>query len=64
MIKREVIAEKVAGYDLEDVRVGSVASHSALDVADGAVEEGFKTVLFCQKGRISRIKRDRKPIRD
>ena len=51
MIKREVIAEKVAGYDLKNIRVGSVASHSALDVADGAVEEGFKTVLYCQKGR-------------
>ena len=51
MIKKELIAGKVADYDLEDIRVGSVASHSALDVADGAVEEGFKTVLFCQKGR-------------
>ncbi|MHC1604449.1 MAG: formate--phosphoribosylaminoimidazolecarboxamide ligase family protein, partial [Candidatus Methanofastidiosia archaeon] len=26
-------------------------SHSALDIADGAVEEGFRTILYCQKGR-------------
>jgi len=51
MIGRDIIAGKVRGYDLEDICIGSVASHSALDVADGAVEEGFKTVLYCQKGR-------------
>jgi 5-formaminoimidazole-4-carboxamide-1-(beta)-D-ribofuranosyl 5'-monophosphate synthetase len=28
-----------------------VASHSALDVCDGAVEEGFRTIGICQKGR-------------
>src|SRR4030043_122268 len=28
-----------------------VASHSALDVCDGAVEEGFRTVGICQEGR-------------
>ncbi|MEA1925461.1 MAG: formate--phosphoribosylaminoimidazolecarboxamide ligase family protein, partial [Candidatus Altiarchaeota archaeon] len=33
------------------VKVGVLASHSALDVADGAIEEGFRTKLYCQKGR-------------
>ncbi|MBT7938921.1 MAG: formate--phosphoribosylaminoimidazolecarboxamide ligase family protein, partial [Euryarchaeota archaeon] len=26
-------------------------SHSALDICDGAIEEGFPTVAYCQKGR-------------
>ncbi len=31
--------------------VGAVGSHSALDIADGAVEEGFHTLVLAQKGR-------------
>ena len=27
------------------------ASHSALDICDGAIEEGFPTVAYCQQGR-------------
>ena len=33
------------------VKVGDIASHSALDVFDGATEEGLPTVAVCQKGR-------------
>ncbi|MBD3388677.1 MAG: DUF1297 domain-containing protein [Candidatus Altiarchaeales archaeon] len=51
MIGRKSIEEVVGGYDGEDVKVGVLASHSALDVAEGAVAEGFRTVLYCQKGR-------------
>ena len=51
MIERSVIADIVNGYDLEDVKIGMIASHSALDVCDGAVEEGFRTIAVCQKGR-------------
>jgi 5-formaminoimidazole-4-carboxamide-1-(beta)-D-ribofuranosyl 5'-monophosphate synthetase len=51
MLDRKVILEKLEGYDLECVKIGVLASHSALDVADGAVEEGFRTVLYCQRGR-------------
>ncbi|RLI85056.1 MAG: 5-formaminoimidazole-4-carboxamide-1-(beta)-D-ribofuranosyl 5'-monophosphate synthetase [Candidatus Altiarchaeales archaeon] len=51
MIDRRVIFEKIRDYDLDNVKVGVLASHSALDVADGAVEEGFRTMLYCQKGR-------------
>lgn len=29
----------------------SIASHSALDVFDGAKDEGFRTVAVCQRGR-------------
>lgn len=51
MLDRGVLQEIVQSYDRDDLKVGFVASHSALDVADGAVEEGFRSVAFCQKGR-------------
>ncbi len=31
--------------------IGAIGSHSALDIADGAVEEGFRTLVLAQKGR-------------
>jgi 5-formaminoimidazole-4-carboxamide-1-(beta)-D-ribofuranosyl 5'-monophosphate synthetase len=31
--------------------IGAIGSHSALDIADGAVEEGFRTLILAQKGR-------------
>ncbi|MGA1820578.1 MAG: formate--phosphoribosylaminoimidazolecarboxamide ligase family protein [Thermoplasmatota archaeon] len=51
MIDRETVQDIVRGYDPSRVKIGVVASHSALDTCDGAVEEGFRTVAFCQKGR-------------
>ena len=38
-------------YDNLKLRIGMTASHSALDICDGAIEEGFPTVAYCQKGR-------------
>ena len=38
-------------YDLEQASIGTIASHSALDLANGAREEGFQTVAVCEKGR-------------
>ncbi|MFH1126148.1 MAG: formate--phosphoribosylaminoimidazolecarboxamide ligase family protein [Candidatus Altiarchaeota archaeon] len=51
MMDRKAIWKLLDSYDLSKIKVGVLASHSALDVADGAVEEGFKTVLYCKKGR-------------
>ncbi|MEA1925462.1 MAG: DUF1246 domain-containing protein, partial [Candidatus Altiarchaeota archaeon] len=51
MLDRRVVFDNLKGYDLGKVKVGVLASHSALDVADGAIEEGFRTKLYCQKGR-------------
>ncbi|NPA85065.1 MAG: formate--phosphoribosylaminoimidazolecarboxamide ligase family protein [Crenarchaeota archaeon] len=31
--------------------IAAIASHSALDLFDGAKDEGFKTIAVCQKGR-------------
>ncbi|MDD4281529.1 MAG: formate--phosphoribosylaminoimidazolecarboxamide ligase family protein [Candidatus Methanofastidiosa archaeon] len=51
MIDRQEIFDIAHGYDTKAIKVGALASHSALDIADGAAEEGFRTVLYCQKGR-------------
>jgi len=34
-----------------DIRIGVLGSHSALEIMDGAKDEGFQTTVFCQKGR-------------
>ena len=31
--------------------IGVLGSHSALDVCDGAIDEGFQTTVVCQQGR-------------
>jgi 5-formaminoimidazole-4-carboxamide-1-(beta)-D-ribofuranosyl 5'-monophosphate synthetase len=51
MIKQSAIAKVLEGYDLDKAKVGMIASHSALDVCDGAKDEGFTTVAICQRGR-------------
>ncbi|MFA6371892.1 MAG: formate--phosphoribosylaminoimidazolecarboxamide ligase family protein [Methanothrix sp.] len=51
MIDRSKVLEVLRGYDLDDLRIGMIASHSALDTADGAVEENLRTLAVCQEGR-------------
>jgi 5-formaminoimidazole-4-carboxamide-1-(beta)-D-ribofuranosyl 5'-monophosphate synthetase len=51
MISREEILGNLENYNLKEVKIGVVASHSALDTCDGAISEGFHTVAVCQKGR-------------
>jgi len=51
LIDRSKVLEVLRGYDLDDLRIGMIASHSALDTADGAVEENFRTLAVCQEGR-------------
>jgi 5-formaminoimidazole-4-carboxamide-1-(beta)-D-ribofuranosyl 5'-monophosphate synthetase len=66
LIDRSKVLEVLRGYDLKNLRIGMIASHSALDTADGAVEENFKTLAVCQEGREKpyvkyfRAERDRK----
>jgi len=50
-LDRSVVQDIAKGYDKEKLMIGVIASHSALDTCDGAVEEGFRTLAFCQKGR-------------
>ncbi len=49
MIRDSEIKKIVSGYS--DVKIGVLGSHSALEIMDGAKDEGFETVVFCQKGR-------------
>src|SRR4030067_1750830 len=50
MMKNEI--ERVVNqYDLENIHIGVLGSHSALEIASGARQEGFQTVVVCQKGR-------------
>ena len=49
MIRRSVIQEIVNGYS--DLTVGTLGSHSALEIMDGAKDESLQTLVVCQKGR-------------
>ena len=49
MIKRSEIQKIVNDYS--GLRIGVLGSHSALEVMDGAKDEGLETIVFCQKGR-------------
>ncbi|MCP3683028.1 MAG: formate--phosphoribosylaminoimidazolecarboxamide ligase family protein [bacterium] len=51
MISKKDIQKIVEGYDLNNIAIGSLGGHSALDVSTGAKKLGFKTVVVCQKGR-------------
>ncbi|HYV08194.1 MAG TPA: DUF1246 domain-containing protein, partial [Thermoplasmata archaeon] len=64
MIEREAIVEILEGYDPSAIRVASIGSHSALDVCDGAVEEGFRTLVICEKGRATPYARFFRSVRD
>jgi 5-formaminoimidazole-4-carboxamide-1-(beta)-D-ribofuranosyl 5'-monophosphate synthetase len=45
------IKKAIAKYDQKKIRIGVLGSHSALEIASGAKQEGFETVVVCQKGR-------------
>ncbi len=49
-LARAEMQEVAAKYALPPV-VGAIGSHSALDIADGAVAEGFRTLVLAAQGR-------------
>jgi 5-formaminoimidazole-4-carboxamide-1-(beta)-D-ribofuranosyl 5'-monophosphate synthetase len=51
MSMQKQIQQVIAGYDPEKVHIGVLGSHSALEIASGAKQEGFQTVVVCQNGR-------------
>ncbi|MFA6992564.1 MAG: DUF1246 domain-containing protein, partial [Candidatus Gracilibacteria bacterium] len=53
MISQNKIKEILKKYDLQNLTIGVLGGHSALDVCSGAKKYGFKTVAVCQKGRDS-----------
>ncbi|CUR52009.1 5-formaminoimidazole-4-carboxamide-1-(beta)-D-ribofuranosyl 5'-monophosphate synthetase [Nitrosotalea devaniterrae] len=49
MIKKSEILDIVSKYS--EPTIGTLGSHSALEIMDGAKDENFKTVVVCQRGR-------------
>jgi 5-formaminoimidazole-4-carboxamide-1-(beta)-D-ribofuranosyl 5'-monophosphate synthetase len=45
---RKKILEILSRYDLDDVTIVTLGSHSALNILKGAQEEGFRTVCICR----------------
>ena len=48
-VKHSEITKIIQNYS--DFRIGVLGSHSALEIMDGAKDEGIPTVVICQKGR-------------
>jgi 5-formaminoimidazole-4-carboxamide-1-(beta)-D-ribofuranosyl 5'-monophosphate synthetase len=51
MITPQQVANIVSRYDLKNITIGTLGSHSALEVMDGAKDEEIKSVCICQRGR-------------
>ncbi len=51
MISLQQIADIVSTYDSKNIAVGTIGSHSALEIMDGAKDESLKTICICQRGR-------------
>ena len=49
-MKKE-IEQVINNYEIQSMHIGVLGSHSALEIASGARQEGFQTVVVCQKGR-------------
>ncbi|HYM39223.1 MAG TPA: formate--phosphoribosylaminoimidazolecarboxamide ligase family protein [Thermoplasmata archaeon] len=64
MIDREAVVEVLEKYEPSAIRIGTIASHSALDVCDGAAEEGFRTLAVCEAGREAPYARYFRALRD
>jgi len=45
------VSNIVKDYDLDNITIGVLGGHSALDVCRGVKKHGFKNVVVCQKGR-------------
>lgn len=62
MITKKEIDIVLGGYDQDKITVGTLGSHSALNIFKGAKEEGFDTVCVCKKK--SEIVYKRFPVAD
>ena len=50
-MKQSDIKKTLEGYNKNNLAIGVLGGHSALDVCRGAKKMGFNTVAVCQKGR-------------
>ncbi len=64
MMDRRRMQETAEGYDAKALALSCVASHSGLDVYDGAADEGFTSIAVAQKGRHEVYARYFKTMRD
>src|SRR5437867_2872801 len=64
IVGREAILKVLESYGPSAIRIATIGSHSALDVCDGAVEEGFPTLVICEKGRATPYARYFRSVRD
>lgn len=62
MARAKAIQRALSGYDLKNLSIGTLGSHSALNIFKGAKEEGFRTLCVCKKG--DRILYERFPLAD
>ena len=51
MITSQKIKQILENYDKNNITIGTLGGHSALDICRGAKLHGFKTVAVCQRGR-------------
>jgi len=51
VIEKEEIEALIKKYDENRISIGTIGSHSALNIFKGAKEEGFRTVCICTKSR-------------
>lgn len=51
MISQEDIKNILSNYNLNDITIGVLGGHSALDISSGVKKYGFNTVAVCQKNR-------------
>ncbi|MGQ9690630.1 MAG: DUF1297 domain-containing protein [Thermoproteota archaeon] len=51
VIERKEIQEITSRYDVENITIGVLGSHSAEEVGVSAKSFGFRTLVVCQKGR-------------
>jgi 5-formaminoimidazole-4-carboxamide-1-(beta)-D-ribofuranosyl 5'-monophosphate synthetase len=51
MITRQEVNSIADRYELKDITIGTIGSHSALEIMDGAKDEDLRTLCICQKGR-------------
>ncbi|MEM3641317.1 MAG: formate--phosphoribosylaminoimidazolecarboxamide ligase [Candidatus Bathyarchaeia archaeon] len=49
MITKEELSQLISRYDLKKLAIGTIGSHSALNIFKGAREEGFRTVCICKE---------------
>jgi len=62
MARSKTVQRVLSGYDLKNLAIGTLGSHSALNIFKGAKEEGFRTVCVCKRG--DRILYERFPLAD